>query len=114
MNKKVLIALLFTSSLSYSMCCCCRGSKTKPQIQSPKAQLMQLIEKSDVAGVRTFTQSDKVVFIDEEAVNAAKAKFEATKTSDPAQFSTNNQFLVMILVQALAPDEVKQKLRVQQ
>lgn len=108
MNKKILIALLFTNTLSDSMCC--RGSKPKPQIQSPKAQLMHLIEKSDIAGIRSFTQSDKVVCIDEDACKAAKIKFDATGIKNPAQFATCNEFLVMTLVQALAPAEVKEKL----
>ena len=108
MNKKILIALLFTNTLSYSMCC--RGSKPKPQMQNPKAQLMRLIEKSDIAGIRSFTQSDNVACIDEEACKAAKIKFENTKISNPSEFATCNEFLVMTLVQALAPDQVKEKL----
>lgn len=69
-----------------------------------------LIEKSDIAGVRTFTQSSNVVCIDEEACKAAKIKFENTKISNPSQFATCNEFLVMVMVQALAPDQVKEKL----
>lgn len=71
---------------------------------------MQLIEKSDVAGIRSFTQSDKVVYIDEETCKAAKIKFDSTGIKNPAQFATCNEFLIMILIQSLAPNHVKEKL----
>lgn len=110
MNKKILIALLFTSSLSYSMCCCCRVSKPKPQTQNPKAQLIHLIKASDLSGVKKFAHNGGAQFIDENACTIAQQKFQNTGVSDPSQIYLCNEFLVMIMVQALAPDQVKEKL----
>lgn len=63
-----------------------------------------------MAGVRTFTQNGGIQYIDEEACNLAKSKFDATRVNNPAQFSTCNEFLVMVMVQAFAPEDIKKKL----
>lgn len=111
--KKILILLICVNYMNYSMHCC-RGQKPKPEwVQNQKKahnRLKQLIEKSDLAGVRTFTQTSDVQYIDTEACKLAKAKFEATGVNNPAEFATCNEFLVMVMVQALAPKEVKQQL----
>lgn len=114
-NLHLTLFMLFIniSTLNYPMCCCCR--KEQKQVEqhntiSPKSQLMQLITNADLEGIRIFTQDGGIPYIDEEACNLAKSKFKATQVNNPAQFSTCNEFLVMAMVQAFAPNDVKKKL----
>lgn len=111
---KKLFLLLLCGTLSNAMCW--GGKKTKhvkstqTTMELSKTTLIDLIQTSNLEGIKKFTASGGAGFIDVEACNLAKTKFEATKTNNPAQFSMNNQFLVMVMVQALAPQEVKQQL----
>lgn len=107
MNKSIVMVLLLSSSLSYCLCCF-KEAKPKPQIPHQKAQLMKLIEKSDVMGIRIFTQTGDVRYIDEQVWNLTEKKFEATGITSPP-YASCNEFLVMVLVQSAAPIEVKQK-----
>lgn len=116
--KKILMLLTGISIVSNPMCF--RKAKSKkaertaqskePELDLSKDLLMQLINRSDLNGIRTFTQKGGVKFIDEEACTLAQTKFEATGVKDPAQWSKCNEFLVKVMVQALAPSEVKQQL----
>lgn len=99
------ILLLLTGTLSIP---CALEQKQTPKPLSPKAQLMHIINSSDLPGIKAFTLNGGGQFIDEEAIRTAQAKFESANR--PAQLASSNEFLVMILVQALAPQEVKAKL----
>lgn len=71
-------------------------------------------KKSDLAGVRSFTQTDGVSCIDEEVIDAAKNRFDKNihnpHQATDKKFFTSNEFCIMILVQASAPNEIKEKL----
>lgn len=105
LTLKLFILFITITTISYPMCCAKRDTKKV----APKAHLMQLINNSDLAGVRTFTQTKDVQYIDKEACTLAKTKFEATGIKSPP-FSSCNEFLIMVLVQALAPQEIKEQL----
>lgn len=102
MKKLILLVLLFIGQQAIAM-------------QNPdKNQLMDLIAKSDLTGVRSFTQNGGTLFIDEEAITAAKNKFETIHNPREAQsaaaFCMSNEFCIMVILKALAPKEVKTKM----
>ena len=101
MKKYILVTLLFIAQQTISM-------------QDPnKKHLMDLIAKSDLRGIQSFTQNGGEPFIDEAAITAAKNKFETVynprHSTDP-NFCLSNEFCIMIILKALAPKEVKAKL----
>lgn len=129
MKIYLLIALLFTAPQAIAMCkfsCCGQQLKKQkittenPNIQAVKGKnqnkknLLDLIKKSDLAGVRSFTQTDGVSCIDEEVIDAAKNRFDKNihnpHQATDKKFFTSNEFCIMILVQASAPNEIKEKL----
>lgn len=112
-NINKIFFLLIGMNISSNPMCCGPRKKDKPHIQngtiSPKAKLMQLIKNADLAGVRNFTLTENCNCIDEEACIFAKTKFRETGITNPAQWAQCSQFNVMVLVQAMAPEEVKKK-----
>lgn len=101
MKKYALVTLLFIANQAITM-------------ENPyKKCLMALIAKSDLDGVRFFTQHGGTSFIDEEAITAAKNKFETVhkpSQTNNLDYCTSNEFCIMIMVQGLAPNNVREKL----
>lgn len=109
--NKIIVLLLACSTYSHPLCCT-KSQKSSPET-SPfsKEQLIMLIKNSDLEGIKRFTQNKQgAACIDEDACRYAAKKFEATGISDQNRFSHCKEFLVMVTVQAMAPESVKEKL----
>lgn len=87
------------------------SSKKHKKERTPKEQLLRMIRKKNLEGIKEFTRTSSVHFIDNEAVEYARKKYELLCDSSDIKkdLSNSTEYLILQLLKKYTPASYKER-----